>query len=161
MDIFLTKTIALMTAMIVVISKAWELFLRFRDGRDKIQLGFGMFTPEEHPIDALHIINKSHHRVVISDFGFIEGGGNSISVLADKGLMDYIAQNGILSGERTLENYNDRMEVGYLRSFHAPKIIGCYAKTSHLKSPVVAFGGNVGLWRCLFIRLKIKCLANN
>lgn len=151
----LQKWVTLVAAAIAAIASGWNLWLKYREGSDKIKVVCGLIDPQISPGECLHVVSLCDHPIRIADYGYVMRTGNLLSI-PQLDADDPNDDDHITYGSPLLRTRNSYFEAGRIIRSHP---VGVYARTTSQSRPHIAFRNDAPTWMCIWLCLKIRIKA--
>lgn len=137
-------------AVVAGITGSYTLYLKFREGCQRIRVGLGPVAASISPATEMHVINYGTSKVVLRDYGFVELDGTLFSALIESALEPQ-AWGGKFSNK--LEPF-EHLCVGC--EGYKKVLIGAYAISAINGEQWFNFSPDIRLWRRLWFVCRIK-----
>jgi len=153
MDVSITKEwVTLGGAFVAAVAGVWNLAIQMTGKRDRFLVRLGPFSPDPTPEKSMHVVSLSDHKILLSDWGFIDKDLKIRSIRVELAFDDFHEFEVYSRGSSLLEDRSDLYEVGYLRR---DEPIGAFALSVAQTRPRVYFASHTPLWQRLVVRTKL------
>lgn len=143
------ELLTLIGACVAAITGILGLFFQLRGKSDNYRVRYGSLKPDISPETSMHVISRSDHEIIITDYGFIDENRKLQSVFFENYENPYRSIR--YQGSSTLAKRSSYYEVSFLRNKPA---IGTFAISANQNYPRVHFCSGTPLYIRLIIRLK-------